>query len=126
VKPDFAFRDGDYLHVVDWKTGRPDPWWELVQVTCYALYAEQQWSHPLPGVVPRIVHLFPEFRITDAEYGPRSLREVQQFIQDSQGQITSLLTPDALPPIERFPCTDSGACRWCPFRGQCEGAARRE
>jgi CRISPR/Cas system-associated exonuclease Cas4 (RecB family) len=125
VKPDFAFRDGDLLHIVDWKTGRPDPFWEMVQVTCYALFASQKWGQEMDRIVPQIVHLFPEFRRSPTEYNEESVREVQAFIRDSQEAIVSLIEEDALPPVDRFEFTpESQRCRWCQFRGMCDGAAR--
>ena len=60
VKPDFAFQDGDLLHIADWKTVKSDAYWERIQVTCYALYAHQRWRVPLNRIVPQIAHLFPD------------------------------------------------------------------
>ena len=32
---------------------------------------------------------------------------------------------EELPPVERFPlCEDGARCRWCQFRGPCEGSRR--
>jgi CRISPR/Cas system-associated exonuclease Cas4 (RecB family) len=125
VKPDFAFQDGDLLHIVDWKTGKPDPYWERIQVTCYALYAHQKWDIPLNRIVPQIAHLYPEFRISLAEYAEDAVPEVQATIRDSQQDILSLLDPDGLPPVQRFDFTsEPRRCGWCQFRGICDGAAR--
>jgi hypothetical protein len=125
VKPDFAFQDGDLLHIVDWKTGRPDPYWERIQVACYALYAGQKWSHPLDRIVPQIAYLYPQFRLSVAEYSPESIEEVQAIIRHSQEEITALLEEDGLPPAERFEFTpEPRRCGWCQFRGICDGAAR--
>jgi hypothetical protein len=125
VRPDFAFYDGESLRILDWKTGRPDAFWELVQVTCYALYAQEKWDCPLPLILPQIVHLYPELRISETEFTPESVREVSGFIRESQGEILSLLDGDALPPVERFPpCEDGARCRWCQFRGVCDSSRR--
>ncbi|MGV3719533.1 MAG: PD-(D/E)XK nuclease family protein [Actinomycetota bacterium] len=125
VKPDFAFQDGDLLHIVDWKTGKSDPYWERIQVTCYALYAHQRWQVPLNRIVPQIAHLFPEFRLSLAEYSEEAVPEVQLTIRESQQSILSLLDPDGLPPVQRFDFTpEPRRCGWCQFRGICDGAAR--
>ncbi|MFN3651096.1 MAG: PD-(D/E)XK nuclease family protein [Armatimonadota bacterium] len=125
VRPDFAYREGEWLHILDWKTGRSDPFWELVQVTCYALYAAEKWSQPLSCIVPQIVHLYPELRIAETEYTEASLHDVLTFIRESHGEIAELCGEEPLPPAERFPfCDDPGRCRWCQFRGLCAGAAR--
>lgn len=125
VKPDFAFRDGDLLHIVDWKTGKPDPFWETVQVTGYALYAHQKWRHPLDGIVPQIVHLFPEFQRSHVDYSEAGIEEVLQFIRETQAELATLSVPGELPPMHRFDFTpEHQRCRWCQFRGVCDGASR--
>jgi PD-(D/E)XK nuclease superfamily protein len=125
VKPDFAFRDGPLLRIVDWKTSRPDPFWEVVQVTCYALYAAEKWGHPLDRIVPQIVHLYPSFRISDTDYSDGSLRDVQLFIRETQAEIAALVDSSEMPDMERFSLAgDCQSCRWCQFREICEGAQR--
>lgn len=125
IKPDFAFQDGDELHIIDWKTGKADPFWEMVQVTCYALYAEQRWGFSLPEIVPRIVHLYPEYRESETEYTPESVRDVLRFVRDSQEEIRALIAGDDLPPADRFTFTpECRRCGWCQFRGICDGASR--
>jgi hypothetical protein len=125
VRPDFAFREGHLLYIVDWKTGKADPFWELVQVSCYALYAEDKWRHPIPDIVPQVAHLYPDFRVSETEYTPRSLREVQLFIRENQEEMAALLDREEPARAERFAfAEDCGRCRWCQFRGLCEGAGR--
>jgi CRISPR/Cas system-associated exonuclease Cas4 (RecB family) len=125
VRPDFAFVEGGLLYIVDWKSGKPDPFWERVQVTCYALYAREKWRRELPDIVPQIVHLHPEFEIADVEYTPESVGEVSAFIRESQEGILSLLEDGELPPPERFPpAEDDRLCRWCQFRGICDRGSR--
>lgn len=124
VKPDFAFRDGEWLRIVDWKTGKPDPFWESVQVICYALYAQEKWHHPLPQIDPRIAHLYPHFRMSETEFTPERVRDIQLFVRETHEEIAQSLGSRA-PVEERFPiCDDGTRCRWCPFRGLCEGAKR--
>jgi CRISPR/Cas system-associated exonuclease Cas4 (RecB family) len=125
VKPDFAFREGGLLHVIDWKTGRPDPFWEVVQLTCYALYAAEKWSQPLDGIVPQIVYLHPEFRFSRTPHSLESIAEVKRFIRESQDEILSHLSSEGAADEERFSFSEEPRlCRWCPFRGLCDGASR--
>lgn len=124
VKPDFAFRDGEQLRILDWKTGKPDPFWESVQVICYALYAQEKWNHPMPLIDPRIVHLYPNFRISEAEFTPERLRDIQLFVRETYEEIADTLDSTA-PVDEVFPiCEDGRRCRWCQFRRICAGGAR--
>lgn len=126
VKPDFAFRDGEWLRILDWKTGRPDPFWESVQVICYALYAAEKWSHHPDRIDPRIVHLFPEFRLSQRENDPDRVRDIRVFVSDTHQDMVAAMESGA-PVPERFPiCEESGRCRWCPFRRLCEGGRRLE
>jgi len=123
VKPDFAFRDGEYLHVVDWKTGKADTYWEMVQVTCYALFAQEKWDVSLAQVVPRVVHLSPEFHESEVEFTPRTVREVLAIIHDSLADLRSVDPAQA--GEDAFPLTpELGRCQWCQFRGMCDGASR--
>jgi hypothetical protein len=125
VKPDFAFRDGARLQILDWKTGKPDPFWETIQLTCYALYAREKWGCALEETRPRIVHLHPELRVTEAVPDEETLRDVTLYIRESQEAMQALAAADELPPPERFSLAeDERLCRWCPFRGMCEGACR--
>jgi hypothetical protein len=134
VKPDFAFREGPRLIIVDWKTGKPDPFWEMVQVTGYALYAWDKWLDEVPDgdfaaltetVEPLVAHLHPHFHYSETEFTPDSIREVLVFIRESQDQLVSLLDGSDLPPVQRFPtCEDPKRCRWCCFRGMCDGSTR--
>lgn len=125
VRPDFAFQEGRLLHIVDWKTGKADPFWEVIQVTCYALYAREKWRRSLDEIVPQIVYLYPEFRSAEVQYSPDTVSEVERFIRESQADILSLIGEDEAPPADRFPLLeDCRLCRWCQFRGLCEGARR--
>ena len=126
VKPDFAFRDGDLLHILDWKTGKPDPFWETVQVTGYALYAHQRWGQALDRIVPQIVHLYPEFHRSQIDYSEESIRDVLQFIRDSQAELDLMTDTEGTPAADRFAVTtEPKRCGWCQFRGVCDGASRR-
>lgn len=127
VKPDFAFRDGEWLTILDWKTGRSDAFWELVQLTCYALYAAEKWQTDLARIRPLIVHLQPHFYIPETEFTPQSVRDVQTFIRETHGELAELQVEEGIPPAELFPFADDpGRCRWCQFRGLCDGASRCE
>ncbi len=134
VKPDFAFREGKRLVIVDWKTGKPDPFWEAVQVTGYAMYAWEKWLDEVPAgdldaltaaVTPLIAHLHPRFNYSEIEFTPDRIREILTFIRQSQDEVMELTQGSDLPPVQRFdPCEDPKRCRWCCFRGMCDGSRR--
>ncbi len=123
VKPDFAFRDGRRIRVLDWKTGRPDPFWESIQLLAYALYAAEKWHCDLQQVLPAAVHLYPEFHVREAPPDADSLRDVTTFIRETHAEMREL-DGAASRAAEEWPAAeDPRACRWCAFRGPCSAAA---
>lgn len=125
VRPDFAFREGGRLWIVDWKTGQPDPYWEDVQIVCYVLYAAEKWDFSPERIVPLIVHLYPGFRVSDTEYSEENLARVTLLIQESCEAMVAAAAGEEFPPAERFPMTEEAArCHWCAFRHLCDGARR--
>jgi hypothetical protein len=125
VKPDFAFKEGGKLHIIDWKTGKADPFWEQVQVVCYALYAAEKWSHPLRDVVPQVVHLYPELRVSDWDYEEARFEEFKTYAGETQAEMARTSQQPEAFSLEAFPVTgECGRCKWCQFRGFCAGATR--
>jgi len=124
VKPDFAYYSGGLLHLLDWKTGRPDPFWETIQLACYALYAREKWGRPLAEIVPRVVQLYPSFHLSERIATPETIAEVTGYIRESWKEMAAL--PDVEGPEAFTLADDPRICGWCPFRGLCEGASRRE
>ncbi len=128
VRPDLAFREDGIVQIIDWKTGRVDTVWSLVQLSCYALYAAQKWEVRPERIQPRIVSLYPRFEEIDIGWTPDAISAVRLRIDETREEMEALLTLDeneVLPPIERFELTsECRACRWCAFREMCEGACR--
>ncbi len=125
VKPDLAYRLGDDLVIVDWKTGNPDNYWTTLQLICYALYAEHKWGVPRARVRSRVVYLSSgtqeERLFTDEDHGrlTETIRNHRAAWEELEGQ-------DTLPPMHRFALTEEiHKCGYCPFREICEGARRR-
>ena len=119
--PDLAYRDGETVVIVDWKTGRrsrtPDP----IQLACYALYATDTW-----GVRPETVQTIEvnlglgtahEESIDEAR-----LEEVRRDMRASIGQMVAMLrdVESNSAAEEDFERTeDRQACRSCPFQEVC-------
>lgn len=126
VKPDCAFRAGDLLHILDWKTGRPAAHWERLQVAAYCLYAHYKWSHPLLRIRPRVVFLYPELRAVEVELDPAELAAVVDEIYAGAALIAGVEAraargPEDVPAREAFPVTARPqVCRWCQFRELCQ------
>lgn len=117
VAPDLAFTrpEDAKLELVDWKTGRPKSS-DSEQLVIYAAYAEQKWRMPADAIVGRLVYTkdelaepsFPVERIDVALFKQTTLRSIAAM-RAKHGQ-----------PEEAFPkTTNTRACDWCNFRGEC-------
>lgn len=60
-KMDFLFPLDDEFAVLDWKTGKKDPYKHGNQVIGYAAAASNNFDIPMDRIFPRIVYLYPEF-----------------------------------------------------------------
>jgi len=122
--PDFAYRDGSKLMLVDWKTGRPRPE-DRQQVQGYALFAQARWGARPEEVVARLVYLASGEEI-DVGVSAGDLEAFQRLFRRSVLAMRDLLDDPAqnLARRESFPMTEERArCGLCPFQGLCE---RRE
>ncbi|MFQ5877706.1 MAG: PD-(D/E)XK nuclease family protein [Acidobacteriota bacterium] len=122
VRLDFACREGDRVHILDWKTGRRDEEDNSVQLACYALYAHQKW-----GTLPR------DLRTAELNLARGQLREYPVSaaqIERTRGYIRGsirdmralLLDPEAGNAVDRESCpltADLWRCRNCNFRRLC-------
>jgi hypothetical protein len=121
VQLDFAFRDGPRIGLYDWKTGRPSPGRNDVQLACYALYATQKWN-AAPADVTAI-----ELNLQTLEETPHALtgeqvESVKDHIRESADEMLFPLSDpehnvageDAFDFAE-----DDGVCRRCNFLKVC-------
>ncbi len=121
--PDLAYERDGVLEIVDWKTGKPREE-DRLQLGIYALYAHAKWGTP-----------FDRVRLTAAYLGAGEVKrvpvdaawldEVRATAAESIARLAELhYDPDVEDTdLDRWP-TDGAprACRWCRFRGICEGA----
>ncbi|MBT5101706.1 MAG: DUF2800 domain-containing protein [Planctomycetes bacterium] len=119
--PDFAYSDGDKVHVWDWKTGTPRQE-DHFQLRTYALYACEKWS------------VDPEDIILHASYLAKgettlissSIEELSQTQDVMSSGIREMMDVHYDPDVDDLmmenwpPNGDEQACHWCNFRGVCE------
>ncbi len=140
AEPDWAFRQGDRVKVVDYKTGKPKPAdWE--QVYGYALFLRERHRVPLESIDVELAYL----RAGEVFTRPVDAAGVEAYLASARAQVArmaSLLQPgEDLPgadpqrealsanrprPAEAFPMTQNlEQCARCEFRRLCgrEGAA---
>jgi hypothetical protein len=121
---DCAFRQGDNLAIYDWKTGRvpgPDDQGAVDQLTCYALFAAQQWSVPIETVRVSAIYLS-EGQTIDSEVSPEQAIDFRERLFESAKAMTDRLVDvqDNRAEEKDFPRTDQAdRCRRCCFFEAC-------
>lgn len=118
--PDFAFRAGGGVVLVDWKTGKAREA-DRDQLLGYALYARATWDVPLERIQGRVVYL-PELDEVEVVVDDASVADFERRMQDSIDRMRALLVDSErnLARIEDFPRTETSAtCLHCAFRRPC-------
>lgn len=118
--PDFAYRDGPGVVLVDWKTGRPRDE-DRDQVQGYALYAQHKWGVAPEHVRARLAYLAQGTEV-DVAVDPAALEGFRSLFRKSVEQMRSRLRDPAanLAVRDDFPMTDDRArCAGCAFRRPC-------
>ncbi len=123
-KVDFAFPvDDGRVHVVEWKTGRPDRSRHNAQMRGYVAYAREAFAKAPANIRPHLVYL-------DDPYEERSLRIRQEDLDDLAATIRDQThemyqyceNPQENVPLprDRFLLTEQvSSCRYCNFRELC-------
>lgn len=121
VKFDFAIKDGQYITIYDWKTGRPTIE-ENKQLACYGLYAATRWETPIENVKVCAVHLQPELQISEKSVEEEDIEDARALIKQSFSAMLGCLRNPArnLAVMDDFPLTGNLVrCTRCSFRGIC-------
>lgn len=127
--PDLAFREGDQVVIVDWKTGPPEPPGAAggapFQLACYGLYARARLGARAETLHLGVAYLgLPEYR--EASIDEAGLAAAEATLRASIAAMQARLVDRAadLARVEDFPRTeDQRRCTRCPFRRPCRGAA---
>jgi CRISPR/Cas system-associated exonuclease Cas4 (RecB family) len=118
---DVAFRDGDGVTIVDWKSGRPRDE-DKEQVKTYALYAMGRWRTTPERLEARLVYL-KDGTETAVRPEASALIEHRERIGASIEEMRDCLVDvaDNVAEIGAFPMIDAGAaCSRCQFKQLCE------
>ena len=124
LKMDFAYEADGQLHIIDWKTGKPDSRVNQ-QLMVYALYAAWKWGYAAEDIQTTAYYLLHEVRtLTPTE---ESLHErLKQIVEQVEWMAAHLVDRDIernkpLPP-KMFPRTeDQWKCGTCSYREVCHG-----
>jgi len=118
--PDFAYVDGDVLHVWDWKTGTPRGD-DRFQLHTYALYACEKWSHDPEAIVLHAAYLS-EGKVESWPVELGELSAAQDVVSESVRAMMEVHYDPLEDPFvpEHWPASPSAStCRTCRFRGIC-------
>ena len=123
-KVDFMLSDGSGVHVLDWKTGKPDVGKYTRQMMGYSLFAKEVTGESLNNIRPTLAFIrdgYQELAIEVKE------EEVDSFLlqvkTESQEMYDMTVNKDQNIPRDKseFPMTDSVTkCAYCEFRELCK------
>lgn len=122
-KVDFLIPLQDRLHILDWKTGKPDPEKHRKQLVGYAAWASYHFEVEPAKVIPTIAYLYPEYEEVEEVFNSYDLEhfaiqvraeteEMYEYCRDVEQNL----------PLQKseFPLVnDRRICRHCEFRGLC-------
>lgn len=117
--PDFAVHKDSY-ELYDWKTGKPSDN-DVLQLSCYALYAQAKWQAVLEHIRIIPVYLAQE----DFAVSPSSIiapDEVKVYMRGSIGQMKSCLfdiSANKADEQKMFRTTEAWRCKNCKFQEIC-------
>lgn len=124
--PDFAYLDGETLHIWDWKTGTPRPEDDF-QLLSYGLYACERWSQEPESIVLHAAYLSTgEVKTTPVTI--EALSQAQDRVSESlRAMMDAHYDPEADPlvPAHWTAAPEAAKCGGCRFRGICEASAAK-
>jgi hypothetical protein len=128
VKIDFAFRDGDRLHIIDWKTGARASEPATIQLGCYALFAMEKWSARVGKIRTAEVNLTRN-EVAESIVSEEDLQSARAYIRDSAASmLRRLRVPERNEArVDDFAKVEElRTCRWCNFQRVCLGGIATE
>lgn len=123
--PDFAYAEGDRVHIWDWKTGKPREA-DIFQLHTYALYACEKWSVDPENIVLYAAYLGEE-KIQPIPVDLNQLSQAQDEMSSSLREMMDVhYDPDVDDLVmENWPASpEARKCGWCRFRALCPDAAK--
>jgi hypothetical protein len=126
VRIDCGFRYEGKVYLVDWKSGRVTPG-TVEQLVTYAMYAlKEGWAKKVEDIV-----IVPAYLFAWSDIGEEAIQRGAVTMKHVQRQAGTIRSEYPLlrqayqnrDNQEHFPRTDDEkACRFCQFRGMCDGA----
>jgi hypothetical protein len=122
-KVDFLFPIADELHIVDWKTGKPDAEKHRKQLIGYATWACFHFEVQARQIKPAIAYLYPDYREVEEAFNSTDLDNFSVQVNAETQEMYEYCrdVPNNIPrDISEFPLVDDQRiCEYCKFRGLC-------
>lgn len=122
--PDYAYRQGDAVHIHDWKAGKIKPDQHRLQLSLYAL-----WAIVKHGARPENIFLYVEYlnegQVLPFQIAEEDLEETRGIMSDSVAEMSEYLVDcdrsrnEPLPREEWELTPDPANCRQCNFYELC-------
>jgi CRISPR/Cas system-associated exonuclease Cas4 (RecB family) len=125
-KVDFLFPIADKIHIMDWKTGKPDDKKHSKQLTGYALWANYHFDKKAADIIPMIVYLYPLYNEKSVEINDYSIAEFANTVIDETKDMYEYLKDiEKNKPKDKkeFSLTNNlFFCKYCNYKEICPGS----
>lgn len=123
IKVDVLFPLGDLIHILDWKTGKPDPGKHRKQLVGYATWAAAHFGIDPERVRPTLAYLYPAYEEVQQSFTAADLQsfavqvraethEMYEYCREVEQNIP--LDKQEFPRVD-----DRRVCAQCAFRAVC-------
>ena len=122
IKLDCACREGDYIYIWDWKTGKTENMEDSLQMACYAFYASQAYQVAFTQVSTRLLNLHLS-KLVERTISRSSLDELVSYITGSIQDMQSMLEDPRTNSARESnfsKVSKSGLCLHCNFLDVCK------
>jgi len=122
---DLAYELDGRIHIIDWKTGKPDPATKQ-QLMVYALYAAQQWGYAAKDIQTTVYYL----RTNGVESVIPAEESLAERLEQVDVQVDAMADyledrdldlNEPLHPMEFLRTEDEWKCNGCSYREVCHG-----
>lgn len=122
-KVDFMFPVGDTLHIIEWKTGKPDHAKHNMQLRGYAGWANFHFKVDYSDIRPTVAYLLPEYDELEVELNDYDLDDFAERVRAETDRMYEFCEVPELNfplPKERFKMTElTNLCAYCKYRELC-------
>ncbi len=123
-KVDYLIPVDGKIHILDWKTGKPDIQKHSKQLTGYALWACYHFDAAFGDILPSIAYLCPSYSESAVELKENDLENLKKQVIEETLQMYEYLSDvekNKPKPKELFEKTDNGFfCKYCNYREICQ------